>query len=522
MIKNNADFVHLHCHSEFSRFDGLAKMGDLVLHARKMGFKSLALTDHGNVGGWIKFYQECKKKKGKDDKPLLDAQGNPLAPLKPILGCEFYLARHHEAKEQPFSVTQPDGRKGNRHIVLIAKNQIGYQNLCALSQRSWTHGQHYDPRIDLELLAKHSEGLICSSACLSSVVNNNLLHGRYDQAKRVATILKDIFGKDFFLEVMFHGIDSQGYIIPDVIRLGLELDIPVIASNDCHYIRKEQAESQTVLMAMSQSKCLKDPKLLKHSYDEFYLKSAAEMAKVFGSKPEFLLNTVAVSERIEDFLKVGGMRLPVFDIEKARQETVAVELASDLIQKGAQYLKDIVDGNLDAVHAAVREHTGDVAKFEKSYQLMHDLVYDKYAEFGMKRLGWDTSQPHMAAAEKEMGDVRIAWEANRMDFATYFLIVWDYIDWSRRNKIITGCGRGSGYASVVLRALRICYGPDPLKYGLLWERFLGFDDKFYLTDSDWGFGNIEVTHDVDALAGAGDDVMEERVVEDDQGGVDRY
>jgi DNA polymerase-3 subunit alpha len=508
MIMSNSDFVHLHCHSEFSRFDGLAKMMDLVLHARKMGFKSLALTDHGNVGGWIKFYQECKKKKGKDDKPLLDAKGEPLAPLKPILGCEFYLARHHEKHEKQ---AQPDGRKGNRHLLLLAKNQIGYQNLCALSQRSWTHGQLYDPRIDLELLAAHSEGLICSSACLSSVVNNNLLHGRFDQAKRVATILKDIFKEDFFLEVMFHGIDSQAYIIPDVIRLSSQLGIPIIASNDAHYIRKEQAESQTVLMAMSQSRCLKDPKLLRHSYNEFYLKSSEEMGKVFGSKPEFLLNTVAVAERVEDYLKVGGMRLPHFDVAGARGE-IRVE------SKAAQYHQDILNGDDAAVHAGVRENSSDDAKFEEAFKFLVEL-----SDKGMHELGWDQSPAHVETLKKELGDVRVAWEANRMDFATYFLIVWDYINFARSKKIITGCGRGSGYASVILRTLKICYGPDPLKYSLIWERFLGFDDKYLLLDSDWGFDEGDVSVDVDQISQSSDsEVMEERLVEDDQGGVDRY
>ena len=498
----NADFTHLHVHSEYSRFDGLAKMGELVLQARRMGFKSLALTDHGNVGGWIKFYQECKKKKDKSDKPLLDAKGEPLAPIKPILGCEFYLARHHENHE---TQQQPDGRKGNRHLLLLAKNQIGYQNLCTLSQRSWTHGQFYDPRIDLNLLAQHSEGLICSSACLSSVINNNLLHGRYEKAKMVASILKDIFGRDFFLEVMYHGIDSQRFIIPDIIRLGLELDIPVFCSNDCHCVFKHQSDSQNLLMAMSQSRCLKDAKLLKHSYGEFYLKSAEEMAKVFGSKPELLLNTSAVVERVEDYLKLGGMRLPHFDVAGTRAALL----------KGERFHSDILDENLPAVHTAVKEQQTSDEKFEEAFSFLSEL-----AEQGMKRLKWAVSPDHVAHLKKEMGDVRVAWEANRMDFATYFLIVWDYIAYARSKKIITGCGRGSGYASVLLRTLGITYGPDPLKYGLLWERFLGFDDKYFLLDSDWGFGNVIAAPEVDDLPTPS--VEDERAVEDDQGGTDRY
>ena len=248
-LKSNSNYTHLHNHTEYSPFDGANKMGEWVLHARRMGFKSLAISDHGNIGGWIKFYQECRRKKDKEDKELLGLDGKPLPTIKPIFGMEAYLARNIKEKN-------PDQRKGNRHLLLIAKNKDGYENLCALAQLAQVEGRYIDPRIDLDNLAKHSNGLICSSACLSSVINANLMHGRFDQAKAVATIFKDIFGRDFFLEVMYHGIDAEGLIIPDVLRLGKMLDIPVIASNDCHYCRKEQARSQEVLMAMSTSRCI--------------------------------------------------------------------------------------------------------------------------------------------------------------------------------------------------------------------------------------------------------------------------
>jgi DNA polymerase-3 subunit alpha len=200
---SNRDFTHIHNHTEYSAFDGLNKISSFPMEARKMGFRALGITDHGNVGGIIKFFNECQKTTDKD--------GNKIeyAPIIPILGCEFYLAKNRFAKTKN---EQPDGRKGNRHIVLIAKNWAGYQNLCRLSEHSWVDGFYNDPRIDFELLEKYHEGLICSTACLSSVVNANLLHGRYDVAKKTVSKFKDLFGEDLYLEIMFHGIDAERLI----------------------------------------------------------------------------------------------------------------------------------------------------------------------------------------------------------------------------------------------------------------------------------------------------------------------
>jgi DNA polymerase-3 subunit alpha len=460
-------------------------MAELVTHVRKMGFKSFALTDHGNVGGWIKFWNACKLKKEKvKDKSgketeieIVGADGKPCPPLKPLFGCEFYLARNHKGR----GAEQPDGRKGNRHLILVAKNAEGYRNLCRLSQQSFTDGQLYDPRIDLNLLAEHSDGLICQSACLGSVINNNLLHARYDVAKRTASLFKDIFGRDFFLEAMYHGIDAEASIIPYILKLGKELDIPVICTNDCHYIKKEQAISQEVLMAMSTSKCLKDPRHLHFPYDEFYVKSAEEMGKIFGTHPELLLNTVSLAERVEDFLKPSAAS------------------GEDIIKMGGMRMPEIETQGLTP------------------YQYLEKLAWE-----GLKKLKWDQSEIHVKALKMELADVKIAKDSNNMDFATYFLIVWDYINFARQNKILTGCGRGSGYASVLLRCLGITYGPDPLRYGLIWERFLGFDDKYFLLDSDWGFDEEETTTEDVVVVEADDDLDEAREVEDDMGGTDRY
>lgn len=449
---SNKDFVHLHAHTEYSKFDGLAKVLKSVMKAREMGFPAFACTDHGTIAAWIKFIAECNRKKDKDGNEI------PYPTIKPILGCEFYLSRKHEVHD---NIGQPDGRTGNRHLILIAKNWKGYQNLCQLSENSWVDGYYYSPRVDIEQVAAHSEGLICSSACLSSVINAALLADKYEEAKRAASIFKDIFREDFMMEVMYHGIDEEAAIIPDIFKLAKFLNVPVIATNDVHYVEKNQAESHEALMCHSQSKCILDKRHLRFPYGEFYLKSAEEMGKIFGTCPEVLFNTVAIAERVDDKdikNNMGGMKLPTFDIPKT---------------------------------------------FTDPHEYISHLAWE-----GMKNLGWDRSQAHIDTLKMELNDIKVAWESNGYDFSTYFLIVWDYIDFANKNDIYTGCGRGSGYASVLLRALGITYGPDPLQYNLLWARFLGFDDKRFYATADFG-----LTEEVDLAAKA--DLIEEKDAEEE-------
>lgn len=425
----NRDFIHLHCHSSFSAFDGLCPVETLAMKAREMGFPALALTDHGSVGGWIKFLKACTAKKDKKGKDI------PYQPIKPLLGSEFYLCKNRFAKSK---AEQPSGRKGNGHLVLIAKDWEGYQNICYLSNASWIESFYMDPRIDLQLLSEHSKGIVASSACLKNIINTSLLYGKYDVAKSIASDIKDIFGDDFFLEIMYHGIDEQKIILSDILKLGVELDIPVIATNDVHYLKKDQASSHELLMCMSSGRCINDPKRLVSPYHEFYLKSAEEMAKVFGSCPQVLFNTLSVAERVDtnDIEKhlFSGMRLPPFDVPSG---------------------------------------------FKSPYEYLTHLATE-----GLKKLGWDKSPKHVEAFNKEMGDIKIAYENNNYDFATYFLIVWDFINYAKSKGILTGPGRGSIYASVVSRCLGITYGYDPLESGL-WERFLGFKNSKFVKSSDF-------------------------------------
>jgi hypothetical protein len=820
---DNKYFVPLHFHSSFSAFDGLAPVKKLVHTARKMGFRSVALTDHGNISGWIQFIQECYA--------TTDKNGNSLEypTIKPILGVETYLARKMEWKSKEH---QPDLRKGNRHLILLAKNWNGYQNICRLVDKSWTEGFYFDPRIDLDILSKHSNGIVCGSACfledqyietgkglkkiidlslndiifnkygkpvkiktlttrkysgfiyeisakghfgeiqctqdhkiyvydnnsnnfkwvksenidknkhfltypvckydnsnnkinlwdfvkdidwwktkdlknirekeiflnedicylfglylseggmsnfgckinwtfnlkekkivkdverilfdqfslhsvirerpelnridievfsvelkylikfllgiksngkyihyiikntniknkiallrgaflgdgyfekrkegygkftyasvsrslindiryictslgfitsstsygkridknnvrhkksyyimsyggdgffaksimdnavdfsllknrnynkrykiidnklilpiknivskkvkkidvyclnepdtnsfladgfivhncLSNVINANLYNDRYDKAKKAASIFKDIFKDDFYLEIMFHGINTQQKIIPDILKLGKELDIPICATQDTHYLEKNQKMSQEVLMCASTNKCLKDPKHISMPYGEFYLKSATEMMEIFKDIPQVVYNTIAIAEKIDtdDIVKnlfFTGMHLPKIDIPQP---------------------------------------------FNSPQEYMEHLAWE-----GMKRVGWDKSQKHIDRLKMEIADVKVAKENNNYDFATYFLIVRDYINYAKSKDILVGPGRGSGFGSALLRCLGITWGNvDPIKYGLIWERFLGFSESRYIIDKDFGFDNIQPTETI--------------------------
>ena len=357
--------------------------------------------------------------------------------------CEFYTCRKMEWQSKD---KQPDLRKGNRHLILLAKNWEGYQNLCYLSNESFTKGFYFDPRIDLEILAANSKGIMVSSACLSSLINANLYFDRYDAAKKAASIFKDIFKEDFFLEVMFHGINAQAKIIPDIIKLGKELDIPLIATQDAHYLEKDQALSQEVLSCMNMSRCLKDPKHNRMPYDEFYLKSAEEMMKIFKDIPQVIYNTLSVAERVdsEDIVRnlfISGMRLPKIDIP---------------------------------------------APFKDAQEYLEYLAWE-----GMKKIGWDKSEEHVKRLKLEIGDIKVAKENNNYDFATYFLIVRDYVNYANEKGVLVGPGRGSCYASVLLRCINVTYGLDPMCYNLFWERFLGFCGQKFVTEKDFGFDSKE-------------------------------
>lgn len=388
---------------------------------------AVALTDHGTFAGAIQLIVKCKEKG-----------------IKPIIGIESYLARNHKIKNNK---EQKDGRKGNRHINLIAKNFVGYQNICALSQAASLEGYYYDPRIDFELLQKHSSGVVCLSACLSNLINWNLSIDRYDEAKKAAGIFKEIFKEDFYLEVMYHGIDLEAKVLPQIQQLGKELDIKLVSTGDVHYIKKTDAEFHEYVMCVSSGKTIKDPKRLKFPYKEFYFKSAAEMYKIFGHIPHAMQNTLEVAEKCDYsdiiFIEDGGsMRLPKFELPEG---------------------------------------------FDTPHDYLEKLAWD-----GLNRLGLNNSQPHRERLQLELSDVRLIWDTKKYDFATYFLIVQDIMNHSKRVGIEAGI-RGSGYGSLLLKCIGIIDSPvDPLHMGLIWARFLGFDSNFFIAESDFGVFKVNL------------------------------
>lgn len=399
------DFVHLHLHTQYSAFDGFCSVEGAVKAAIQNGMPAVGITDHGTVAGLIDFLKTCRDNK-----------------IKAILGMEAYMSRDHTIKDNK---GQPDGKKGNRHVNVFAKNLQGYQNLCSLASEAALQGYYYNARVDFDLLDKYKEGLICTSACLSNIVNFNLVKDRYDKAKSAASMFKDIFGEDYYLEIMFHGIPSEGKVAPKIQKLGKELGIKVLATNDVHYVNKDDAFAQKSLMCISSKKTIKDPKRINFPYDEFYFKSKDEMAQVFNGQEQYLINTMEVVEKCDyTDLQFGGMKLPKFAIPEG---------------------------------------------FSGPHQYLTKLATD-----GLKRLKLEKSKVHVDRLNQELSDLNLAWETKNYDFATYFLIVEDIMSFARKQNIEAGI-RGSGVGSLLLRCLGLSEGVDPIFMNLLWGRFLGFD-----------------------------------------------
>jgi DNA polymerase III subunit alpha len=392
-----ADFVHLHTHSDFSLLDGAASVKSLVGRARELGMSSLALTDHGNMFGVMKFYNECR------------AQG-----VKPIVGCEVYQAidsRHGRA-----GADKGSGEKTGRyyHLVLLAQDEVGYRNLLTLSSLAYTEGFYYRPRIDNELLEKHNAGLICLSACLAGEVSQLVLNGQDKQAAARVGWYREIFGDRYYLELQDHGIPEQRRVNEAIVGFSRANGIPLVATNDIHYATRDDATAQDVLICVGTNKKVSDTDRLHFERPEFYFKSGEQMAEIFSAWPDAIANTTGVAERCALKIPLPG---PVFpDYQVPAGHTVDTYLA-ELAHKG-------LDG-----------------RYRPGSPEMH------------KRIDY------------ELGVIA------KMGFSGYFLIVWDFIQFALKRGIPVGPGRGSGVGSLVAYALHIT-NVDPLKYGLLFERFL--------------------------------------------------
>ncbi len=393
-----SNFVHLHLHTEYSLLDGATRIDKVFKSAKEKGMTALAITDHGNMFGTLSFAKAAKK-----------------AGIQGIIGCELYACDDYKDKS---------GRENTDHLILLCKNKKGYKNLIKLDSIAYVDGFHYKPRIDYKLLSEHTEGLVCLSACLAGRVQKRLLHNDYEGAKQVALMLKGMFGEDFYLEIQDHGLEEQKYINPMLIKLSKETGIQLVATNDVHYIEKEDAEIQDVVMCISTKSTIDDPKRLRMHTSEMYLKSPEEMYDLFSYIPEALENTVKIAEKCSEE--------PVFNLNDK-----AEPIRDDSLIPG--YVPE--DGS---------------TPYEYLRRLGEEGLKKKYAEI----------TPEIKERFEYELDV-----INTMGFCDYYLIVWDFINYAKSVGIPVGAGRGSGVGSIIAYSVGIT-DVEPLRYSLIFERFL--------------------------------------------------
>lgn len=412
-MENKKDFVHLHLHTEYSLLDGSGKIKKLMKQAKDLGMKSIAITDHGVMYGLVDFFKAAEENG-----------------IKAILGCEVYVV----AKSR--HIKQPDKENSTHHLVLLVKNETGYENLMKIVSVASIEGFYYKPRIDHDYLREHSEGLIALSACLGGEVQSYLLKENYEKAKEVALLYKDIFKDGFYLELQNHGMEEQQKVNELNIKLSKETGIPLVATNDVHYIKREDSKSHDVLMCIQTQKTIDDPHRRRYPSDQFYLKSADEMWDMFEYIPEALENTVKIAEECNFEYKFHESKLPKFPLEEGQDP---YEYLKDTCYKGLIERYDVFE--------SLREK-------ELNYEEVNKIV-DSSKE----------AKEYVDRLEYELGVI------NQMGYVDYFLIVWDFIKFSYDNGIPTGPGRGSAAGSIVAYTLGITK-IDPIKYSLIFERFL--------------------------------------------------
>ena len=402
-----SNFVHLHVHTEYSLLDGANKIRDLISRAKELGMDSIAITDHGVMYGVAEFYKESIK------------QG-----IKPIIGCEVYIASRTRHDKQ----SGVDSSQG--HLVLLAKNDEGYKNLLQLVSLGSIEGFYYKPRIDLELLRKHAIGLIGLSACLSGDIPKALLSGSYSKARELALQYNELFGQgNFYLELQDNGIQEQRVVNQQLIKLSHECNIPLVATNDVHYLKKEDHEVHEILLCIQTGKTVNSEDRMRFETQEFYLKSAEEMMERFGNIPAAIENTVRIAEQCNLEIEFNKLHLPKYDVPEGLE--------------ASEYLRKLCTNGLRSIY-------GDEVEPDKRDRLEYELT-----------------------------------TIEKMGYVDYFLIVWDFIKYAKDNGIMVGPGRGSAAGSLVSYSLGIT-SIDPLKYGLLFERFLN-PDRISMPDIDIDF-----------------------------------
>lgn len=414
-------FTHLHVHTHYSLLDGLPKIDDLLNYVKNLGMDSVAITDHGVMYGVIEFYQKAKK-----------------AGIKPIIGEEFYIAKEEMEQKRP----NIDNEK--YHLILLAKNFTGYQNLVKLTTKAWLEGFYYKPRIDEKTLKEHSEGLICLSACLQGKIPRLVLAGKLEEAEKLALKYQEIFGKDnFYLELQHHPhIPEQQKANNALILLSKKLNIPLVATNDVHYLKKDDAEAQDILMLVNTGADPNDPERLTMSSDDFSLKSPEEMMKDFESTPDSITNTQKIVDSCNLEIDLYKTNLPYFKVPNGKTPD--------------EYLKEL------CLEGLKKRNLANIKKAKERLEYELSVI-------------------------KQTG------------FASYFLIVADFVNWAKNNGIVVGPGRGSASGSLVSYLLNIT-DIDPLKYNLLFERFLNPERAAGLPDIDLDFADARRDEVIDYVA----------------------
>lgn len=482
-------FVHLHCHTDYSLLDGCAKIDRYMQRCQELNMPALAMTDHGNLFGAINFYRACQK-----------------AGVKPLVGCEIYLVYDHKQSERPprdrkrsddindipEDALGPENYPKNQihHKTLIAKDFEGYQNLVKLVSDAHLNGMYYRPRCDMETLARHSKGIIGLSGCMNGVASQKLIYNDYDGARTAIATMVDIFGKEnYFIEIQNHGMPVQQRILPGLIKLSKEFDLPLVAANDVHYVYKDDWQPHDALLCIQTGRLVVDEQRMRYPNQEFFLKSRSEMERIFSEVPESIDNTLRVAEMVDLKIEFGEDHYPVYEQPAelvTRKDPTQFDRILDLyireknkvLSRDGKEPTDLSPGQREGFKRNGL-YLFDLCKngLKARYGIDYDAVRRQHPDYLRPEVpgngGFDPRSDVFGREVCDKLDYELAIIAGA-GFVDYFLITWDFINWAREREIPVGPGRGSGAGSLIAYILKIT-DIDPLRFGLLFERMLSLE-----------------------------------------------